>query len=145
MKTICAFGSSPHTRGCPASQQSFSFVTTVHPRIRGVISSQPAYWRLCVRFIPACAGLSPCSNFSMLPIRGSSPHVRGYPFSSVDSEQNHSVHPRMCGVILFVYHLPGIYKRFIPACAGLSASSPWSSPYVPGSSPHVRGYQPGTG
>ena len=151
-------GSSPRVRGTRPAPCRARRRATVHPRVCGELARAVEQPGLRLRFIPACAGNSiwvtrtrvttpvhprVCGELRDVPLAGvarlgSSPRVRGTPVGAVGQ-------------------LVG--GRFIPACAGNSASTPanrgrtpvhprvcgelYSSarPWrgFPGSSPRVRG------
>ncbi len=171
-------GSSPHARGTHSTQPLYRPGSLVHPRMRGEHCNQTAardllggssphargthpkrlYPHLRQRFIPACAGNTFWSSFSLgvgpvhprmrgehnipnlgqLRIRGSSPHARGTPSKRLRTANA---------------------ERFIPACAGNTtpecgpasscpvhprmrgehSTGPSMSIFSSGSSPHARG------
>ena len=152
------------------------------PRVRGTRSHAAAH-RFARRFIPACAGNSVVAPSRSRSMPGSSPRVRGTRLIPWSCRSQPSVHPRVCGELappscpfcslcgssprvrgtLFgLVALAGI-QRFIPACAGNSATTPiccWPTPVHPrvcgelrvpssssaltrGSSPRVRGTRAG--
>ena len=154
----CARGSSPRVRGTPMTSRFNPFrrrfipacagnsapanrrsaPRTVHPRVCGELLRRLELGQALQRFIPACAGnsqiLAMCLRMVAVHPRvcgeleglhgvavrgdGSSPRVRGTPAN----------HHSRCGP-----------HRFIPACAGNSATMPATVAASAGSSPRVRG------
>ena len=148
------------------------------PRVRGTHEHEILLVRR-PRFIPACAGNSPPDSASRNESNGSSPRVRGTPERTVVDAAATTVHPRVCGELADRVERPhqrvgssprvrgtpahfadrARRRRFIPACAGNSATAPrWrrAAPVHPrvcgelararrdqaihdGSSPRVRG------
>ncbi len=108
------------------------------PRVRGtdlsdlMVTSQD-------RFIPACAGNSSAVVLRIPASSGSSPRVRGTACGPLSGISPTPVHPRVCGEQRISSKLDARCIRFIPACAGNSASARSSTPGASGSSPRVRG------
>ena len=127
---VCGELASQHLGHCPRRGSS--------PRVRGtpVSTTRPARpWR----FIPACAGNSPPLELSKIGDIGSSPRVRGTRSPGRTPASARTVHPRVCGELEQAEHARQEIRRFIPACAGNSASNSTTATRTTGSSPRVRG------
>ena len=106
------------------------------PRARGTLQGKLVAG-LQFRFIPACAGntASRRTGLSIAPVH---PRVRGEHQLTVHRAWSHSgSSPRARGTRVKVSSLM-VVLRFIPACAGNTASSP-SSPRLSSVHPRVRG------
>ena len=130
-------GSSPHTRGLPATSTSTTPFTGIIPAHAGFTNCDPKYF-LAASDHPRTRGVYALAPESGLVSQGSSPHTRGLP----------DLDPRA-----------GAERRIIPAHAGftilgfVTVPASWDHPrtrgvYVPryacsmrvvGSSPHTRG------
>ena len=132
-------GSSPRVRGTRTAAPCRRRSSPVHPRVCGELVAFGRRPHVADRFIPACAGNSPCE---------------------AQSRQGWAVHPRVCGELYPRVEEGDAVTRFIPACAGNSKATafPWATPprFIPacagnspsfasrstrasGSSPRVRG------
>ena len=132
-------GSSPHTRGAPASRALPSRRTRDHPRIRGEHRRDCRECHDAGGIIPAYAGSTAGSMPAGTTQRGSSPHTRGAPTSPSRRAASPRDHPRIRGEhgVRGVRH--ELHAGIIPAYAGSTTYSPKVHLPEQGSSPHTRG------
>ncbi len=81
-----------------------------------------------IRFIPACAGNTYTVRRKIIKLIGSSPHARGTPVHNPYRIPSQPVHPRMRGEHSSIFIEFFSQKRFIPACAGNTATP--ASPHL---------------
>ena len=117
-------GSSPHTRGAPFSCGMSITHGWDHPRIRGEHCLAPHFYPRIRGIIPAYAGSTMLTAFSVLCVSGSSPHTRGALLYPSREQVCHVDHPRIRGE-----HRPrgGDQVRalgIIPAYAGSTPPAP---------------------
>ncbi len=153
-------GSSPHTRGAPASREARGRALGDHPRIRGEHGKRDirrdrwrvdhprirgehitadAVWLVAVGIIPAYAGSTLGNHQIPARLKGSSPHTRGAPGRWQTSTSLRRDHPRIRGEHENVIRVERCVVGIIPAYAGSTASPSGGLQRVTGSSPHTRG------
>ena len=111
----CAGNSVCAAKGAPSKP--------VHPRVCGELARDGRRLGRDRRFIPACAGNSNHAYAEGTLLNGSSPRVRGTRSVRRPAGPKRPVHPRVCGELPDELRRRGDDERFIPACAGNSAST----------------------
>ena len=132
-------GSSPHTRGTPASISLKSRSARDHPRIRGEHHTVTLQSQGVAGIIPAYAGNTRGVYQALRAQGGSSPHTRGTPDATHRVRGCPDDHPRIRGEHPMGWTADKEVEGIIPAYAGNTSIVNFDLILIAGSSPHTRG------